>query len=438
MTAATITPSAPTVEQLKNDPALFWDLSVTGMYEIPLEELHEIQRSALINRFQQLVDKIPMVRRLADNQNIHAIASVEEAAPLLFQHSIYKSYPLSLLENARFDRLTQWLDKLTTYDLSGLDASSIDTIDDWIDLIDASTPIRIRHSSGTSGKLSFLPGGPTDYETGIRGLAAYFQGFGSEEDAGAVDLSAVPFIFASYRSGAMHQHRLLDAMVEQVFAGDDAMIVALNPGRMSADALSLGGRLAAAEARGELGSISLSPKLMQRRDEFISARANVAEQARAFFETMAQRFAGRQVAVMGSIGQLFDVAQSGIDKGLSHVFSPNSLIMMGGGMKGRQLPEDWYTTVTRFLGVPDVRDGYGMTELVAATRSCPEGHYHLPPAYIPYVLDPETGAQLPRSGSQTGRFGVYDLSRREMWGGFLTGDEVTVRWGVAILAPVVA
>lgn len=55
---------------------------------------------------------------------------------------------------------------------------------------------------------------------------------------------------------------------------------------------------------------------------------------------MAPCIAGRRVAVMGSIGQLFYVAQSGIDKWLSHVFSPNSLIMMGGGMKGRKLPDD--------------------------------------------------------------------------------------------------
>lgn len=419
----------PTATELTTDPDRFWDLSVTELYSIPLGEVHEIQRQALANRFADLIDRVPMVKKLAGGQSITAIENIVDAAPLLFQHSIYKSYPISYLEKNRFDKLTQWLDKLTTFDLSGLDASSVDTIDDWIDFMDANTQIRIRHSSGTSGKLSFLPGGPTDYLTGLKGWADYFRGFGSEPDVDVNGFESMPVLFPSYRSGAMHQHRLLDKMVETVFGGDETMVVALNPGRMSADALSLGGRLAAAEARGEMGEIQLSPKLIERRDAFIAARANADEDSRRFFATMADRFRGRRVALMGSIGQIFDVSEAGKAGGLDHVFAPDSLVMMGGGMKGRQLPGDWYETVSNFLGVEGLRDGFGMTELVAATRSCPAGFYHLPPVFVPYVLDIQTGEQMPRTGEQTGRLGIYDLTRTEMWGGFLTGDKVTLRWG---------
>jgi hypothetical protein len=48
---------------------------------------------------------------------------------------------------------------------------------------------------------------------------------------------------------------------------------------------------------------------------------------------------------------------------------------------------------------------------------------------IPFLLDPASGVQLPRSGTHTGRFGAFDLNARTYWGGFLTGDEVTLCWG---------
>ena len=47
--------------------------------------------------------------------------AVEDAARLLFPHTVYKSYPPALLEKNRFDRMTQWLGRLTTVDLSGDD-----------------------------------------------------------------------------------------------------------------------------------------------------------------------------------------------------------------------------------------------------------------------------------------------------------------------------
>jgi hypothetical protein len=70
-----------------------------------------------------------------------------------------------------------------------------------------------------------------------------------------------------------------------------------------------------------------------------------------------------------------------------------------------------------------------MTEVVAATRLCPGGHYHLPSWHVPFLLDPDSGKVLPRTGTGTGRYGAFDLNAQTYWGGFLTGDEVTLSWG---------
>ena len=44
------------------------------------------------------------------------------------------------------------------------------------------------------------------------------------------------------------------------------------------------------------------------------------------------------------------------------------------------------------------------------------------------MLDPDTSTSLPREGVQTGRAAFYDLQAETYWGGFVTGDEVTVDW----------
>ena len=51
---------------------------------------------------------------------ITELDAAEDVVPLLFQHSVYKSYPASLLERNRFTQLTKWLDRLTTHDLAGV------------------------------------------------------------------------------------------------------------------------------------------------------------------------------------------------------------------------------------------------------------------------------------------------------------------------------
>ena len=63
------------------------------------------------------------------------------------------------------------------------------------------------------------------------------------------------------------------------------------------------------------------------------------------------------------------------------------------------------------------------------TRMCPAGRYHIPPNIMPYVIHPQTGAVLPRAGVQTGRFGFIDIAAQLRWGGFLSGDEITLNHG---------
>lgn len=415
--------------QLADQPEKIIELSVTDIFSIPLADQHALQLQAARTRFHELREKIPVVAQMAEEQGISEINSLEDLAALLMPHSALKSYPMQFLENARFDRLTQWLSGFTTIDLSGVDASKCDSIDDWLDLLDAQTDVRVLHSSGTSGKLSFLPRSTIEMKIAARSWGAKLKAFRDEEPALDSPFEETPMLYTSYRHGGMSYHRLLDTIQDEIYGGDASMILASHPGRLSADAASIGGRLRLAEQRGELGRMQISPKLLERRDQFLADQANADEIMDQFLTDITTRFPGRSVAILGALPTVHHLAVEGLKRGYEGVFAPGSYIQLGGGMKGQKLPDDWYETILKFFGATKMTEGYGMTEVVNAQRICPEGHFHLPAWQIPYLFDPASGKPMPRTGTQDGRFGFYDLNSQTYWGGFLTGDAVTFSWG---------
>ena len=256
-----------------------------------------------------------------------------------------------------------------------------------------------------------------------------FDRFGDEAPLLGAPANEAPILSLQYRHGAYAQQRLLDVLQRDLFGGDGSMILAINPGRFSADAVSLGGRLRGAEAKGELGRMQLSPKLLERRDALLKEQEESQGHLENFLDEAARRFRGKAVSVMGHIPQLHRVAVAGIARGYEDMFAPDSFVAGGGGLKGVSLPDDWRQTVRRYIGPAEPMLGYGMSEMVGAVRICPAGHYHIPPWVTPFLLDPETGVQHPRTGVRTGRYGVFDLNAESYWAGYLTGDEVTLSWG---------
>jgi hypothetical protein len=413
--------------RIERQPETFVDASNDVLFGIDPAELAEIQCNAARLRFEQLVSKVPMLSRLAEEQRIDGIGSLADVAPLLVPHSTYKSYPLSVLENSRFDRLTRWLDGFTSLDLSHVDASGVDGIDEWLDLIAAKTDLRLIHSSGTSGKLSFLP--RTDQEIGVIGLPQQLRLYeGFRDGTGFIaGYEKFPLVYPSFRYGGMGQQRRIDAYVKYWHKGNGTPVVTLYPGRLSADALSLGGRLAAAEAKGERGRLQISKKLLDRRDEILQQQREAAERIDEFLDNC-NKIRGARVYMMGSFAQYYDIAAEGAKRGMTKMFAADSLCVIGGGSKGRDLPDNWKEVVSEFVG-GTIKPSYGMSEIMGGAQLCAHGLYHMQPWIALFLLDPKSGTQLPRSGVQKGRLGVFDLLAHTYWGGFLTGDEATVHWG---------
>ncbi|GGL61388.1 hypothetical protein GCM10010129_01180 [Streptomyces fumigatiscleroticus] len=409
--------TAADIQCFADDPTAYFGRSRRAMHTLPAAELAGLQLAALRMRFEQLCDRVPVLRTMADEQRIRSIDRLDDAAPLLFPHTVYKSYPVSLLTEGRFDRLTQWLARLTPVDLSGLDTAGCESIDGWLDLLDTRTELRLAHSSGTSGTMSFVPHSAVQY-------ARLYDTVGLEVVPGAV--GPVDCLWPGFRTGRSGIARHATAMEEQI-AREPGHFHALHPGHLSADVMFLAGRLSAAAAQGSAGRVALPGSLRARQHEFEEARRAVRDGMGPYARRLAERLRGRPVVALATWDVYYRMAEAGLALGLEELFAPGS-VFLAGGSKEAGLPDDWEDAVRRFTGLPSPLFIYAMTEVIAVNFLCSQGRYHIEPSAVLYVLDPGTGAPLPREGVRTGRAAFYDLTADLQWGGFVSGDEVTVDW----------
>ncbi len=416
------------VDLFRNDPIAFFDRSITRMHEIPRPELAALQREAMARRFAEHRESIAMLRSLADRLEISALRELDDVVPLLFPHTAFKSYPAALLERKRFDRMTQWLDRLTSHDLSGVDVSGCDSIDDWIDRLDAQTPLEVITSSGTTGTISIIP---KEREGAVYNMELWkmflFQTFGKEPTPNELD-PRVDVIWPNYAKGKLGHLRIAAMLKRSFTGGDESRFHALYSEEVSTDLMFLASQLRAAASRGELDRVKVDPKLLARKDEFEAMQARRPAEMAAFFERCTTRLAGRRVFMTGAYNLMYELAAEGLKRGVKNVFAPDSAILTGGGLKGFVLPENYMGVIQEFLGVDEIQEGYGMSEISAFHWACREKRYHVQPWVIPFLLDPDTSEPLPREGVVTGRAAFYDLLNRSHWGGVISGDEITIDW----------
>jgi hypothetical protein len=204
--------------------------SPNDCFKLEGEELENVQLRALQEKFNELVPKITAVRDLAQRQGVSNINSLNDILPVLFTHTVYKSYPLSLIEKRKFDQLTKWLAKFSTLDLSDIVLDKPKTIDQWLDQLEGQSELMVVHSSGTTGKLSFLPRTMIDmenYKNGFYMMLESTTGINFHEER-------VPIFFPGYRNGRQLAQRVIGHFAPEMAGSDEEYHTAF-PGFMSAD-----------------------------------------------------------------------------------------------------------------------------------------------------------------------------------------------------------
>ncbi|RJF92755.1 hypothetical protein [Noviherbaspirillum saxi] len=416
-------------ELLLNNPIALADYNYRTWQHLPRAELDAVKLEALKQRFAALRNRIPVLKKLADGEGIEQIEKFDDVVPLLFEHTVFKSYPPSLLEKKNFTQINKWIGKLVTPEyaeaIAAADVSSCKGLDDWFDTMDQAVPqVRICHTSGTSGTLSFLPNSVREWEKAcdVRKLFVWkMEGPNTPQP----DLHTV---YPYYRKGYLSHVRANDFMI-QALLPDESNFHAAYPATLSSDVLHLGAKLRAAHAKGTLDRLDISPEMIEKKKAFDKLQAEMPKHLAGFFEEMATKLKGKRVYIGATWNLLHNMAKAGLERGLEGVFHPDSYITTTGGAKGVVQPEGWREDVMRFTGVKTLNETYAMSELVSGSNPrCEHGHFHFTPTVIPFLLDPETSKPLPREGRVTGRAAFYDLGADIHWGGFITGDEITVEW----------
>lgn len=412
--------------RMAEDPVAYFDYSARNAHHVPRKEIEAMQLVALQERFASLRNNVAVLKAAADEQSIDEIASLRDGARLLFPHTVYKSYPVSLLERNRFDQMTKWLDRLTTIDLTGAEVGHCDGIDSWLEALEQSTGLSVTHSSGTSGTMTFLPRTADGYRIMSEVFGMTSRHFNGLDDHAEARNEPWHTFYLGFKGGRSHAGRAAGWALDN-FAKSPEYLHTLYDVDMSSDVMFMAARVRRAEARGELSQLEISPALKARQTEFEAAQRNVAEALDRIFDKLLNLH-GERVYIGGMNGALTDLSQKGLARGLRNLFGGNCVVQCGGGDKGGVLPDNWEETCKEFTGAKRMGQYYGMTEVTMMTSKCSEGHYHVPPWVITYVLDPETGHLFDQEGVHTGRAGFYDLVPNSHWGGFATGDEITVDW----------
>ncbi len=186
-------------------------------YDIPFTELREAQIGAMNERFQERKLQIKLVGHRAREAGITEVRSHEAVVKLLLPHTAYKSYPESWLAQKRWDRLSRWLDTVSTHRVPVDQVSDAREVDDWIEKL-ADNGIFVSCSSGTTGKSAMLVASQKDMDwCKTEAVAAYSWGSGVKpaQDRRIFGMAAIAHVARNLATGEAYTAAMQDPNYER-------------------------------------------------------------------------------------------------------------------------------------------------------------------------------------------------------------------------------
>lgn len=377
--------------------------------------------AALNQHFQERRERVPVLRQRAADEGITEISRLEDIVPLLFPHTVYKSYPAQLLDHGRWAQMNRWLSSVSTVPVEA-DMTGVTDVDGWLARM-AEAEIYVSNSSGTTGKTSFLNKSYADLETSARSqiVALTSAGVLSDNSWNVVTLAPV-------QTNALSKY-MGDVLVEK-FARPDTL--ALYPMPMQTEGhhayMTRVHRLRRALVEGtaspeEVAAVEVEQKKRQKTTEdllnYYADRVLERPSEPMLFGTFVA-LAWRFVEVLRA---------RGVKPG--DITGPNA-IFMAGGSKGAVLPPDHEEQISAMLNISPEHfvQLYSMQEINLAMPRCVARRYHVPDELVLLVLD-EPGEKLASvaGGKVEGRAAFFDLTMDARWGGTISGDHIRVDLG---------
>lgn len=387
-------------------------------FDYAFDEVRSAQVEAMNERFQERRGEIKLLGKRAEDASITEIRDHADAARVLFPHTAYKSYPESWLMDERWDRLSKWLDTVSTYRVPVDKVKDAGSVDDWIGKLQAEG-FNVSCSSGTTGKSAMLVASNRDMDwIRLDSVALYAWGSGVKpaQDRRLFGVSAVAHVPRNMASGLPDAYQDLSK---------PRFVSPFPP-------ITVGGITDMIVLRRKIADGTAAPADIARYEATAAARQQAVDSAIGITAQALVEARTDKLFVMGLWSGLYSVAKAVRDMGFSAKdFSPDNTIYVGGGLKRAVLPPDYQQFVYETFNIRPERNfqTYGMQELHSPMPRCRQGgRYHVPPWVVPLILDKAGDALLPieTTGEYEGRAAFFDLSIDGRWGGVISGDKVSI------------
>lgn len=347
---------------------------------------------------------IPAYRRLCAEMGVGDDASLAMLAErCTVTDDLFKSYDAAWVGERDFAALSEWLQDVCAEPVPA-DAALACDVDDWLERLQHGG-LHVLYSSGTSGKLSFVPRGEASWHAYRANGPSYLMHRVQRLGLDLADMDGAVLGFRGGRMGIQRAGAELSRYLAQVHHLYDHEIRA----EMLRALLTARSAAAAETARAAL---------LLGQDEAYRAFLGVLSRG-------TER--GRAVWLFGAPHQVKHLCDLALAAGLP-ALRPGSVVTLGGGWKSfegeRIAKPDLTALIEAALGVPSNRvlEAYAMVELNTPLMRCGDGRYHVPPILEPCLFD-EALQPIGPASDATGTFGFMDPTATSYPAFVVTGDE---------------
>jgi hypothetical protein len=398
----------------------------------------EVRRRAAVLNHRHYHATIPFYRKLSERAGIGAeVPSFETIVrELMMPDDIFKSYAASLLDDRDFAGMNRWVRNISAGEGEETSCSAGD-IDAWID-DRAARGVQLVFSSGTSGKMSFVPRDEEAWHAFLSLPYLYIPGLLARR--GVLPRSKRILLRIVSRLGTWktvldlaHRFALrdFDGYFLNFSGGNQGIqLVGRETAKLTGSACFLyESPMSAAAVR----AIIRGPR-DQRETELVDAflettvRQKDANYTRFISQLESSVKRRRKVMLFGTPYLFKELAERVLRSHGRLSLPRGSQATFGGGWKsleGQRIPErELIALISRAFDLPEsaILEGYSMTEINGLMLKCTSGRYHVPPVLEAMVFDESLS---PMTGSDvTGILGVIDPFATSYPGFLITGDNV--------------
>jgi len=378
--------------------------------EVDLSVAAQLRQEVILLNHERYFEMIPVYRTLAEDMGTPSEPDMNFIAEeLVSTDDVFKSYNPAYLEQSAFDKMNQWLSTIHTGDIQ-FETDRINTISGWIEGL-AGSGVHSTFSSGTTGRLSFVPRDDYNWECFMNTSAAY-----------------IPFLF----DGLQMNYENFDAFSLSFRGGNMGVgLVGQRISRYARNAYFLYDAEISPDALRVIRKGASNETEQKLLDDYYAMILSNTEEKFDFFisklieSTQKHR---RAVKIFGAPFQLKQLCERMLAGHGGIELLHGSTLSFGGGWKtfeGEKIDRPQLIDMVRnAFGIEEkyIFEGYSMTEMNISFMRCPGGRYHLPPLIEPIIYDE---ALLPLQGDDvTGIFGYLDPFATSYPGFIISGDVV--------------